>query len=234
VTWIPLAPDYTRFARDRVEALIGTGVGYFVPTLWMWGLGAVLVLSRGLDDPAALPAAVAAGGVASALALLAVTVDEADEAFANAYSAAVSSQNVLTRVPQRALIVAASVAATIGALAIDLGSYLAFLTLLGSFFIPLFGVLLADWLVAGARYREPDVFGAPQFRPGLIAAWLAGFALYQWLSPQGPGWWVDLVARTNPPDLGIGASLPSFAVALGLGAAASYLARRARPASVPI
>jgi putative hydroxymethylpyrimidine transporter CytX len=232
VTWIPLAADYTRFARDRVEALIGTGVGYFVPTLWMWGLGAVLVLSRGLDDPAALPAAVAAGGVASALALLAVTVDEADEAFANAYSAAVSSQNVLTRVPQRALVVAASVVATIGALAIDLGSYLTFLTLLGSFFVPLFGVLLADWLVAGARYREADVFGAPAFRPGLVAAWLAGFSLYQWLFPQGPGWWVDLVERTSPPDLGIGASLPSFAVALGLGAAASYLARRARPASV--
>jgi putative hydroxymethylpyrimidine transporter CytX len=233
VTWIPLAPDYTRFARDRVEALVGTGVGYFVPTLWMWGLGAILVLSRGLDDPAALPAAVAAGGVASALALLAVTVDEADEAFANAYSTAVSSQNVLTRVPQQALVVAAAVAATIGALAIDLGSYLTFLTLLGSFFVPLFGVLLADWLVAGARYREADVFGAPAFRPGLVVAWLAGFVLYQWLFPQGPGWWVDVVERTSPPDLGIGASLPSFAVALGLGAAASYAARRARPASVP-
>jgi len=56
VTWIPLAPDYTRFARDRAGAFVGTAVGYFVPTLWMWGLGAVLVLSRGLDDPVALPA----------------------------------------------------------------------------------------------------------------------------------------------------------------------------------
>jgi NCS1 family nucleobase:cation symporter-1 len=226
VTWIPLAPDYTRFARGRVGALVGTGVGYFVPTLWMWGLGAILVLSRGLDDPAALPAAVAAGGVASALALLAVTVDEADEAFANAYSAAVSSQNVLTRVPQRVLIVAASAAATIGALMIDLGSYLSFLVLLGSFFVPLFGVLLADWLIVGAGYGERDVFAAPPFRAGPVVAWLAGFALYQWLSPQGPGWWVDLVERTSPPDLGIGASLPSFAVALGLGGAASYFARR--------
>jgi len=77
VTWIPLAPDYTRFARERTAAYVGTAVGYFIPTLWMWGLGAVLVLSRGLDDPAALPAAVAAAGIGSALALLAVTVDEA-------------------------------------------------------------------------------------------------------------------------------------------------------------
>ena len=234
VTWIPLAPDYTRFARERASAFAGTAIGYFVPTLWMWGLGAVLLLSRGLDDPVALPAAVAAAGVASALALLAVTVDEVDEAFANAYSAAVSAQNVLSSVPQRALVVAAGVVATAGALALELGSYTSFLYMLGSFFVPLAGVLFADWLVAGARYREGDVFAAPAFRPGPVAAWLAGFALYQWLFPQGPGWWVELVERASPPDLGIGASLPSFAVAFALGGAASYLARRARPASVPV
>jgi NCS1 family nucleobase:cation symporter-1 len=233
VTWIPLAPDYTRFARDRRRALTGTGIGYFIPTLWMWGLGAVLVLSRGLDDPAALPAAVAAAGFASALALLAVTVDEADEAFANVYSAAVSAQNVLTRVPQRALVVAASVAATIGALVIDLGSYTTFLYMLGSFFVPLFGVLLADWLVSGASYRAQEIFGAPALRPGLVAAWLGGFALYQWLLPQGPGWWVDLVERTSPPEVGFGATLPSFALSFAVAAAVALVARRVRPASVP-
>ncbi|MDQ3824082.1 MAG: cytosine permease [Actinomycetota bacterium] len=233
VTWIPLAADYTRFARDRGGAFVGTAVGYFIPTLWMWSLGAILVLSRGLDDPVTLPAAVAAAGVGSALALLAVTVDEVDEAFANAYSAAVSAQNVLTAVPQRVLVVAAAVAATAGALVLELGSYTAFLYMLGSFFVPLAGVLFADWLVAGARYGEPEIFRAPPFRAGPVAAWLAGFALYQWLFPQGPSWWVELVERASPPDLGIGASLPSFAVAFVLGAAASYAARRARPTSVP-
>jgi putative hydroxymethylpyrimidine transporter CytX len=233
VTWIPLAPDYTRFARDRRGALVGTGVGYFIPTLWMFGLGALLVLSRGLDDPVALPAAVAAGGLASALALLAVTVDEADEAFANAYSAAVSAQNVLTAVPQRVLVVAASLVATIGALAIELGSYLTFLYMLGSFFVPLFGVLLADWLVAGAAYRRADVFDAPALRPGLVAAWLAGFAVYQWLHPQGPSWWVDLVERVGTPELGVGSTLPSFALAFVAAGAVALRGRRVRPASVP-
>jgi NCS1 family nucleobase:cation symporter-1 len=228
VTWIPLAPDYTRFARGRTGAFVGTGLGYLIPTFWMFGLGAVLVLSRGLDDAAALPAAVAAAGVASALALLAVTVDEVDEAFANVYSAAVSAQNVLSRVPQRALIVAASAVATVGALAIDLGSYTSFLYMLGSFFVPLFGVLLADWLLAGARYTAGDVFAAPSLRPGLVLSWLIGFALYQWLYPQGPGWWVDLVARTDPPDLGIGATLPSFALAFALAAAVNALGRASR------
>jgi NCS1 family nucleobase:cation symporter-1 len=231
VTWTPLAADYTRFARDRTGAFVGTGVGYLIPTFWMFGLGAVLVLSRGLDDPAALPAAVAAAGAASALALLAVTVDEVDEAFANVYSAAVSTQNVLSTVPQRVLVVAASAVATAGALAIELENYTSFLYMLGSFFVPLFGVLLAHWLMSGAHYAPRDVFGAPALRPFLFGAWVAGFALYQWLHPQGPAWWIELVERTSPPDLGIGATLPSFATAFALAAAATLLSRTARPRS---
>ena len=49
--------------------------------------------------PSTIPPAVAAGGLAAALALLAVTVDETDEAFANVYSAAVSRQNVVPEPP---------------------------------------------------------------------------------------------------------------------------------------
>ena len=233
VSWIPLAPDYTRFARDRRSALVGTGVGYFLAGSWMFALGALLVLGRGLDDPAALPAAVAAAGLASALALLAVTVDETDEAFANVYSTAVSLQNAFPNVPLRALVAGVSMLATLGALVIDLASYQSFLLLLGSFFVPLFGVLLADWLLAHAHYGERDVFGAPALRPGLVGAWIAGFAAYQWLHPLGPAWWVDLVERTNPPEWSVGSTLPSFSVAFALAAAAALASRRARAVSAP-
>ncbi|MBA2474844.1 MAG: cytosine permease [Actinobacteria bacterium] len=228
VSWIPLAADYTRFARDRTSALVGTGIGYLIPTLWMFGLGVVLVLTRGLSDAAALPAAVAAAGLASALALLAITVDETDEAFANVYSASVSLQNLVPQVPQRVLVALASVAAILGALLVDLLSYASFLYLLGSFFVPLFGVLLADWLLSGARYRPADIFSAPALRPGPLGAWLAGFALYQWLYPTGPTWWIDLVERTDPPGIGIGATLPSFALAFALAGAAVLATRSAR------
>jgi purine-cytosine permease-like protein len=185
----------------------------------MFVLGALLVLGRGLADPVEVPAAVAAAGLAAALALLAVTVDETDEAFANVYSAAVSTQNLLPRVPQRLLIALAAATATGAAIGIDLIRYEDFLVLLGSFFVPLFGVLLADWLLA-RRYSESDVFGAPAFRAGPVVAWLAGFAFYQWLHPIGPSWWVDLLENTNPPGLGIGATLPSFALSVLLAGTA--------------
>jgi putative hydroxymethylpyrimidine transporter CytX len=218
VSWVPLVADYTRFSRNSRAGLIGSGLGYFLGATWVLTLGALLVLDRNVTDPVALPGVIAAGGVAAALALLAVTVDETDEAFANVYSTAVSMQNVLPGAPQRLLIVLVSAAATLGALTINLRSYESFLLLLGSFFVPLFGVLLAHWLVTGRHYRREDVFEAPALRPAAVAAWLFGFALYHWLHepPLGPSWWVDIVERTHQPGLGVGASLPSFALAFVL------------------
>jgi nucleobase:cation symporter-1, NCS1 family len=226
VTWIPLAADYTRFCRSRAAAFGGTFVGYFVPSLWMFLLGSLLVLGRDLSDPVAVPAAVAAAGVTAAIALFAVTVDETDEAFANTYSTAVSLQNLLPGIPQRILVVAAATIATVGALTIELRNYEAFLLLLGSFFVPLFGVLLADWLLAGRRYTTADIFHGPAFRLDLIVAWLGGFALYQWLHPTGPNWWIDLVDRANAGELEIGATLPSFLAAFLVAAGFAALGTR--------
>jgi nucleobase:cation symporter-1, NCS1 family len=224
VSWTPLAADYTRFARTRRGAGFGAGLGYFVPTIWCIGLGILIVLARGVGDAQALPAAVAAAGGVAFLALLAITIDESEKAFADIYSTAVSIQNLIPRASQRLLITLVSIVATGLALALNLGNYQDFLYLLGSFFVPLFGVLAADWLAAGAHYGEAHIFDAPAFRPGQLAAWLVGFGLYQWLSPVGPSWWTSLVAHTHPGNVSFTASLPSFAasfvLALGLGLAA--------------
>jgi len=226
VSWAPYAADYTRFSKTRRGAFWGTGLGYLVPDAWLLALGVVLILSRDLADPAALPAAVVAGGFAAIVALFALLVTETDEAFANVYSAAVSLQNIVPRAPQKLLLLLVTATATTGALVIDLVSYQSFLLLLGSVFVPLFAVLLADWLSVGLHYTYADVFDTPRWRPGLIAAWLAGFASYQWLYPTGPSWWVDAVASLNPPDWGIGATVPSFLVSFGLASIVTVLAPR--------
>src|SRR5437763_6131842 len=215
VSWTPLAADYTRFARSRRSAFWGTGLGYFVPTLWCFGIGCLLVLARDISAPEQIPAAVAAGS-AGILALLALTVDESDEAFADIYSTAVSLQNLLPRVSQRLLIVLVGAAATTGAVVINLRHYQDFLLLLGSVFVPLFGVLLADWLARGAHYDERDVFDGPAVRVELLAVWIVGFCLYQWLAPVGPPWWTSLAPHTSPGHSDWTASLPSFAAAFGL------------------
>ncbi|MGZ4387705.1 MAG: cytosine permease [Gaiellaceae bacterium] len=235
VSWTPLAADYTRFSRSRRGAFWGAGLGYFLPTFWVFGLGALLVLARHLSDVATIPTAVAAGGVVALLALLAITIDESEKAFADIYSTAVSVQNLAPRVSQRLLITIVSVLATAGAVVIDLGNYQSFLYLLGSCFVPLFGVLLADWLLSGAHYESRDIFGARAWRVDQLVAWAAGFCLYQWLSPVGPSWWTRLVEHTHPAAVTFTASLPSLAASFGLaliaGGAARSLARIAPSAS---
>jgi putative hydroxymethylpyrimidine transporter CytX len=216
VSWTPLAADYTRFARTRRGAALGAGIGYLVPTIWCVGLGVLIVLARGVSDAQALPAAVAAVGGVAFVALLAITVDESEKAFADIYSTAVSLQNFFPRMSQRLLITIVSAVATGLALALDLGNYQNFLYLLGSFFVPLFGVLVADWLVKRAHYSPADVFNDREWRMAPLAAWLVGFVLYQWLSPVGPHWWTSLVAHTHPQSVSFTASLPSFAAAFAL------------------
>jgi nucleobase:cation symporter-1, NCS1 family len=211
VSWLPLAADYTRFSRDGRSAFWGTAVGYFLPNVWLYALGAVLLLTRGLSDAPAVLTAIASGGAAAAIALVALVVDESKVPFANVYSSAVSLQNVLPRAPQRLLIAIVGAVALVGAYLIDLVQYASFLLLLGSFFVPLFGVLLAQWLLG----RREDVAGV---RIGQIGAWLAGFAVYQWLSPVGPSWWTSVVEHTHPGLGAVGGSLPSFAVSFVLSA----------------
>ena len=230
VSWIPLAADYTRFARSPRDAFWGTGVGYLVPGTLLLALGAVVLLTRDVGDAAALPAAVAAGGLVALLVLVALTVAETDEAFANAYSGAVSVQNLVPWLPQRLLVVLTTSLGIVGALVLELSSFQSFLFLLGSFFVPLFAVLLADWLASGRRFEQTDVFAAPRVRAPMIAAWIVGFSAYQWLSPTGPAWWVEQVQRLDPPSWPIGATLPSFAVSFVLAALASVADRaRANP-----
>jgi nucleobase:cation symporter-1, NCS1 family len=241
VSWAPLVADYTRFSRDRRSAFFGVGIGYLLPTLFQFGFGSILVLSRGVDPnhPELILTAIAGGGAAAALALLALTVDETDEAFANVYSSAVSAQNLVPRVSQRALIVAVSVLATGLALAIDMRSYQRFLLLLGAVFVPLLGVLVADWLARGMHYTREDVFEGPALRPGAVLAWVVGFFVYEWLyQPTDLGFWSDWLSKLWTPTYKIGASVPSFVVAFLLMAAAGWLgsaraAARARREPLP-
>ncbi|HZC30864.1 MAG TPA: cytosine permease [Gaiellaceae bacterium] len=220
VSWLPLVADYTRFSTTRRGAFWGSAIGYFVPNVWLYALGAILLLTRGLADAPSVITAIAAGGAGAAVALVALGVDETKEPFANVYSAAVSLQNVLPRIPQRLLILAVAAIATAGTFVVDLVHYQDFLYLLGSFFVPLFGVLLAQWL-AGER----DVFGAPAIRPAQIVAWLVGFGMYQWLAPVGPRWWTRIVDHTHPGQGAIGGSLPSFAAAFLLSLTLTLCAR---------
>src|SRR3954464_12066256 len=85
ISWTPLVADYTRFSRSRRAGFWSAGLGYLLPTIALFALGALIAMSRHISSAPELLVAVVAGGAASIVALLALTVDESDEAFANVY-----------------------------------------------------------------------------------------------------------------------------------------------------
>ena len=201
------SPPTTRASRRRGAARSGApALGYFVPDAWLLALGAVLVLSRDLARPGRAPG----GGRRrrarrASLALFALTRRPRPTRRSRTRTPAPSRSRTSSRARRSALLVVATTAlATVGALVdrprrATRGSC----SCSAPCFVPLFAVLLADWLAAGRALRRATTSSRPApVRSGLIAAWVAGFALYQWLYPTGPSWWVDLVAAPRPARLG--------------------------------
>src|SRR6478736_4251865 len=226
--WI--VADYSRFGREPRAAFVGTAAGYALGNVWFYLLGALLVLAAGAGtdvlDLGTTIAAAAGGGVV----LLALLVGESDNAMANVYSSAVSVQNARPAWSQRALIVAVGAAGL--AIAAAIGSDAAatlesFLLLIGSVFVPLFAVFLADWGIRGrGRFGEEALFdGAP---PGIrwraVLPWVVGFLAFQWCAPTTlVGWWTSGLEHVVHGWLGLpfplvgdsalGGSIPGFVAA---------------------
>ena len=139
--------------------------------------------------------------------MLLLIVDEADNAFADVYSAAVSAQNIFPHVNQKHLVVGLTTVGTILAMVISIQQYEAFLLLIGAVFVPLFGVVLTDYYIVKKRkYTEQMMYG-PRRRVGVpaIVAWAVGVLLSYLLSPLSPIYMPELPA--------IGATIPSLAAA---------------------
>ena len=227
VSWLPLVADSTRFARGDRGVFGATYAGYAIGNSWFYGLGAVLVLHASASPDAIGMGAAIAGLAGGAALLLGLLVGEAPNAFANVYSTAVSALNVVPGASRVALDVATGAIAFVLALLVTMERYEVFLFLIGSVFVPLAGMFLADYFVlARGRYGSERVFGggADGVRWRALVPWFAGFLLYQWSVPTGPAAWIDTVEGAFTaiglpvPLLGsrLGASLPSFALAFVL------------------
>ena len=196
ISWMPLVSDYNRFARKASEGFLGTLIGYTVANTWFYWMGAALA--------ALYPGETVVYGIALLmlgwLALLVILVDETDNAFADIYSSAVSLQNIVPRARQWKLALAATLVSLVLAYTVPIAEYEHFLLLIGASFVPLFGVMLADYFIVrrGEYLTEEFYEKASGVRVGAIASWLAGFAVYY------------LMAYVLP-WLGFGATLPSLA-----------------------
>lgn len=215
ISWVPVAADYTRHARSARGAFGAAAVGYSATQIVAYVLG-LLALALVAGDSAQVfdPFLhVTLGAVVFAVFVL----READQSFTNVYSTAVSIQNLVPRADRRVLTVTLGAGTTALALVLNIGDYAGFLSLIGSVFVPMLGVLAADFFLGRGRGGW-DLSRTAPARWSMIAAWAVGFAAYQLVNPGSVGWWAALwrdvrEALGIAPPSWMSASLLSFLVA---------------------
>lgn len=222
ISWWPLIADYNRFTRSVRSGTAGTVVGYALANTLFFFLGAALLVGTGQPDVFTGIAALGLG----VLPLLLILVDETDNGFANLYSTAVSIQNVRPRWRQLTLVLGATAVALAGAVVLQWdgqslgGAYNTFLFAIGGVFVPLLGVLVADFFVVRRRRYARKEFGEAGRARNLAAfvAWVPGTLLYLWI------FWSSLAA---PPGVSpVGATLPAFGLSVAVYWVASAITAR--------
>ena len=203
----------------------------------MIGLITLLTVAKSPSDVYAAFIAVPLGSVAFAL----LAVRELDQAFADIYSTAVSVQNLRPLADRRVLAGVIGAVSTGLALWFNIGDYQDFLDLIGSVFVPMFGVFVIDYFVVSRGWWNLSPGSPARWR--MLIPWLAGFIMYQFINPgQVSLWvrlWTDLARAVGFHAAGwMSASICSFAVSaavtLGIGAGPKLLpaARRRRPGDI--
>ncbi|HXG06691.1 MAG TPA: cytosine permease, partial [Nitrososphaera sp.] len=205
ISWLPLAADYNRFARRSRSALWGTFLGFTI-TNALFYFGGVLI---GEWDVISIILAIQVMFFGF-LMLTLLIVDEADNAFADVYSAAVSAQNIFSKLGQKHLVVGLTVISVFLAMVVvSIQQYEEFLLLIGAIFVPLFGVVLTDYYIVNKQRYTEEMFYSSQNKFGIkvpaITAWALGSIINYMLSPLSPLYIPQLPA--------IGAAIPSLAAA---------------------
>jgi nucleobase:cation symporter-1, NCS1 family len=193
-------------------------------------------------SPAGIAAGIlgaAGGSIAGLIFLVGLLVGETDEAFADIYSGAVSLQNMFPRMPQGILALGIAALGTALAAWLTMERFESFLFLLGSVFIPLFGILIADHFFIRRRVIDVQELYSSSggywftggFRVAALLPWAGGFLVYHWVFPTGPGWWLRFVGGVLGTPLSVrlpwlGASMPSFAAAFLLTLAVARISSR--------
>lgn len=175
ISWLPLVADYARHGKSGKSALTGAWTGFALANIWCYSLGVLVALTLPSED-LVTALLLAQGGL---IALSLVLIDEVDNAYGDAYSAAMSAHSILPSwsIRRWGLLIAALCTAL--AMVLPMHSLEPFLLLLSSCFVPLFGVMLGR-LAFGANAVEL-MHGAPAVRWDAVAIWVAGIAFYHLL-----------------------------------------------------
>ncbi|KYH30608.1 cytosine permease [Clostridium tepidiprofundi DSM 19306] len=171
LSWLPLIADYTRNAKSKKGAVMGSWLGYFIGSSWMYIIGFTATVVFDNTDMGAIMMAANLG----ITALLIVGLSTVTTTFLDAYSAGITFLNIFPRAKEKYAAIIMAVIGMVIALIMPIEQYENFLYAIGSVFAPLFSVLFTDYFVIKKQKSiEDDVI----VNFGAVIIWIIGIVLY--------------------------------------------------------
>ena len=192
ISFAPLAADYMRHSRSPRAAFAGAMAGYSVTQVLCYVIGLLALVTVAHGNSGDIFGAFIALPVGS-LGFAILAARELDQSFADVYSTAISIQNLRPLWDRRVLAGLITALTTAGALWLNIADYENFLTLLGSVFVPMSAVLIADYFAdyLAVPRRLWDLSADARSRWSMLLPWAVGFVIYQLINPGYVSWWAS-------------------------------------------
>lgn len=187
LSWLPLISDYTREAKEPVKATLVSTIVYGIVSCWMYIIGMGAAIFTGESDVAQIMVKAGLG----IIGLLIVVFSTVTTTFLDAYSAGISSENILSKLNGKYVTIAVTVIGTVAAILFPMDDITDFMYLIGSVFAPMIAIQIADYFIlkADKSSKKVDMINA--------VIWVIGFVLYRYLMT------VDIPVGNTLPDMAV-------------------------------
>ena len=169
LSWLPLISDYTKEAKEPVKATAASSIIYGLVSTWMYIIGMSAALFTMESDIAQILLKAGLGIVG----LLIVVLSTVTTTFLDAYSAGVSTESIMEKIPGKWVAVTVTIIGTAGAILVPMDDITGFLYLIGSVFAPMISIQIVDFFILKAGHEKE------KFAMSNIFIWLAGFIIYR-------------------------------------------------------
>jgi len=171
-----ISPDYSRFAKTRKDAIVGSVLGLLPAALMLMAVGSILAIFQGTYDIVEIFAKMGQPALALAILIIATWTTNV----MNAYSSGLAINQLMHWPEQRrawSTVIAGILGTILGAAGI-LGQFMSFLMILTVTIPPVAGVIISDYWIS--KSYQPDTTLAFNWR-GLLS-WTSGVTVMIWLS----------------------------------------------------
>lgn len=169
ISWLPLISDYTKNTNTPVKFTAVSSISYFIGSCCMYIIGLGAALFAGTSDIVSI---LTASGLGIA-AMIIVILSTVTTTFLDAYSAGESMVNIWGGLNPKLAGVIISIIGTGIAIFVPILQFENFLYLIGSVFVPMATIMIADYFIA--KNKDSSV----KINITNLLLWVVGFVVYR-------------------------------------------------------